>query len=210
MSLRGSDIVAVELRNPRTGRVEGRTILQRGVDYQINELQGRILLTRPLAQVTSEGVSSITRDAPLTGFEQHLLVDYEYVPTDFSTGQLVAGGRAKQWLNDNVAIGGTAVQERRGGEDYSLRGADLTLQAGRGTYLKLEHSETAATSAPVFFSDNGGFSFVRQNPYVGLRQGSANAIDAQANLKELGYTDRDWTVGAWRRKVGRGLFGHSQ
>lgn len=39
----------------------------RGADYEINEMRGRILLTRPQAQVT--------RNRPLDAFTQVLLVD---------------------------------------------------------------------------------------------------------------------------------------
>src|SRR5690606_5441054 len=50
--LPGSDKVVVEVRDRRTGRTEARVQLQRGADYEVDALQGRILLTRPLSQVT--------------------------------------------------------------------------------------------------------------------------------------------------------------
>jgi hypothetical protein len=202
--LPGSEVVVLEVRNPGTGRVESRTTLVRGTDYEINELQGRIMLTRPLSQVSTNNLNSITRDAPLNGDEQRLLVDYEWIPAGFDAGNLSAGVRGKQWIGDNVAVGGTYVDENRAGENYTLMGADLTLQAGRGTYARIEHSKTKATSAPVFFSSNGGFSFTQLNAVNGLREGTATAVDLQANLKELGYTGRDWSLGAWWRKVDAG------
>ena len=202
--LPGSDIVTLELRNPTTGSVENRVTLTRGIDYTINELQGRVLLTRPLAQVTADNLTSITRDTPLAGYEQRLLVDYEWVPNDFSAGNLAAGIRAKQWLGDHVAIGATRVEEKRAGENYSLAGVDLTLQAGRGTFLKLEHSKTEATGVPVFYSANGGFTFQQRNTWIGSREGDATALEAQANLKELGWTARNWTLGGWWRDVDAG------
>lgn len=202
--LPGSDIVTLELRNPTTGNVESRVTLVRGTDYTINELQGRVLLSRPLSQVAAGSMVGITRDSPLQGFEQRLIVDYEWVPTDFDPGKLAAGLRAKQWLTDNVAVGATWVDEKRAGDNYSLRGVDLTLQAGRGTFLKLEHSRTEATGTPVFFSSNGGFSFVQTNATLGYRSGDATALEAQANLKELGWTDLNWTVAAWWRRLDPG------
>lgn len=144
--LPGSDHVVLEVRDSRTGRVERRVTLARGADYEIDELQGRIILTRPLAQVTRENVRTLTRDMPLDGYTQVLLADYEYVPQGFDADQVSAGLRAKQWLGDHVAVGGTYVDENRAGEDYSLVGGDVTLQAGRGTYLKL--SSTAASPPP--------------------------------------------------------------
>lgn len=201
--LPGSDRVVLEVRDGTTGRVEQRVELLRGADYEIDELQGRILLTRPLAQISRQNMPTITRDAPLDGYEQRLLVDYEWVPQGFDPDEVTAGVRGKHWFGDHVGVGLTYVDENRAGEDYSLMGADLTLQAGRGTYLKLEHSRTEATSAPAFFSDNGGLSFLQLNP-TGPREGEATAVEVRANFMELGWTELDWSAGAWWRQVDAG------
>ncbi len=203
--LPGSEQVVLEVRDRTTGRTETRATLQEGVDYEINDLQGRLILTRPLAQLTRENVRSITRDMPLDGYDQLLLVDYEYVPLGFSSNDVTYGARGRQWIGDHVAVGGTWVEENRSGENYSLKGADLTLQAGRGTYLKMEQTRTDATAAPVFYSDNGGLSFIRRNPYEGRRSGKASAVEARANLRELGWTTQDWSLGAWWRDVDAGF-----
>jgi len=202
--LPGSDIVVLEIRDPATGRVEQRVPLVRGVDYQINELQGRLLLTRPLAQITRENVPTLTRDSPLDGYEQRLVVDYEWVPSDFDDDNITAGVRAKQWLGDHLGVGVTYVKENRSGEDYTLSGADLTLQAGKGTYLKAEYAHTESFGAPVFYSDNGGMSFVQTNRLLGQRKGDARSIEARANFKELGWTTLDWSAGAWWRDTDAG------
>lgn len=203
--LPGSDHVVLEVRDARTGRVETRVTLQRGADYEIDELQGRIILTRPLLQITRENVRTLTRDMPLDGYTQILLADYEYVPRGFDADEIATGVRAKQWLGDHVAVGGTYVDENRAGEDYRLVGGDLTLQAGRGTYLKLERHESESTAAPVFFSDNGGLSFVPRNPIDAAREGAASAVEARANFRELGWTALDWSAGAWWRDVDGGF-----
>jgi hypothetical protein len=203
--LPGSDQVTMEVRDPTTGLTEARVTLQNGVDYEIDNLQGRIFLTRPLAQITRENVRSLTRDTPLDGYAQILLVDYEYVPDDFSTSDISMGVRGKQWLGDHLAVGGTYVDENRGGDDYTLKGADVTLQAGRGTYLKAEITRSEATAAPIFYSDNGGLSFVQRNPDDGARSGEAWSVEGRANFKELGWTEREWTVGAWWHEVDAGF-----
>ena len=203
--LPGSDHVVLEVRDGLTGRVENRIDLVRGVDYEIDEYQGRILLTRPLAQVTRENVRSLTRDTPLDGFSQVMLVDYEYVPTGFHSDEVAAGIRAKHWLGDHVGIGATYVEDNSGGEDYRLAGADLTLQAGRGTYLKLEQAHSRATSAPVWFSDNGGLSFARSNGLQPGGEGTARSVEARVNARELGWTAREWSAGAWWRQVDAGF-----
>ena len=203
--LPGSDRVVLEVRDNTTGRVENRIELLRGADYEIDEFQGRILLTRPLAQVTRENIPSLTTDSPLDGFAQVLLVDYEYVPDGFNADELTAGFRGKHWFGDHLGVGATWIQESRAGEDYSLQGAEVTLQAGRGTYLKVEHSRTESTAAPIFFSDNGGLSFTEINSGLGAREGEATAVEARANFKELGWTTLDWSAGAWWREVDEGF-----
>jgi putative salt-induced outer membrane protein YdiY len=202
--LAGSDKLTLEVRDRTTGRTEARVDLQRGADYEIDELQGRLILTRPLAQVTRENVRTLTRDAPLDGYEQLLLADYEYVPVGFDNDDASLGLRGKQWFGEHLAIGGTWVDENRSGDDYSVKGVDLTLQAGRGTYLKAEQTRTEATVAPLFYSDNGGLSFVQRNATVGARRGDATAVEARANFKELGWTEHDWSVGAWWRDLDAG------
>jgi hypothetical protein len=201
--LPGSDVVVLEVRDLTTGRVENSIPLQRGADYEIDELQGRILLTRPLAQITRENDPTLTRDAPLDGFEQRLVVDYEWVPSDLDADNVSAGVRAKHWFGDHVGVGMTYVDENRAGEDYTIAGGDLTLQVGKGTYLKAEYVQTESFTSPVFFSDNGGFTFDEISA-IGPREGEAKSLEARANFKELGWTEQDWSMGAWWRNTSAG------
>jgi hypothetical protein len=202
--LPGSDSVVLEIRDPATGRIENRVTLQRGADYEIDEMQGRILLSRPLAQITRENVPTLTRDAPLDGFEQRLVVDYEWVPRDFDNDNVTGGFRGKQWLGDHLGIGVTYVDENRDGQDYTLAGGDLTLQAGRGTFLKAEYARTESFGAPVFYSDNGGLSFLQTNRLDTHREGAARAVEGRVNFKELGWSMQDWSAGAWWRDTDAG------
>ncbi len=206
--LPGSDKVVLEIRDSTTGLVETAVTLKRGADYEIDELQGRIILTRPLNQISRQSIGTIIRDQPLDGFHNILLVDYEYVPSGFSADETAMGGRAKVWLGDHVAIGGTFVDENRAGDDYELQGLDVTLQAGRGTYLKVESAKTESNQAASYFSDNGGFSFneiafdpTNDNPN---KKGDALSVEARANFKELGWTENQWTAGAWHRESDAG------
>ncbi|WP_250064169.1 hypothetical protein [Stenotrophomonas mori] len=202
--LPGSDVVTLEVRDRTTGRTENRVVLQRGADYEIDALQGRILLTRPLAQISRDNSPTLTRDVPLDGFEQRLLVDYEWVPSGFAADELTVGLRGKHWFGDHVGLGGTYVDERRAGEDYTLKGADLTLQAGKGTFLKLEYARSESFGLPAFFSDNGGLSFVQHNTTAPHRKGQARAVEARANFRELGWTEQEWSAAAWWRRTDAG------
>lgn len=201
--LPGSDIVMLEVRDRATGRTISTQQLVRGADYEVDSYQGRIITRRPLAQIASESNNTITRDAPLSGYEQRLLVDYEYAPSDLRKN-MTLGGRGKQWIGEHVAVGGTYVDEQNEGDDYKLKSVDVTLQAGRGTYLKVERSHSESTSVPVFFSDNGGLSFTRLNP-AAARKGDATSVEARVNLQEQGITQSAWSTGAWWRKVDAGF-----
>ena len=202
--LPGSDTLVVEVRDPTTGRVENRVQLLRGADYDIDSIQGRVILSRPLAQIVRDGMVGITRTQPLDGYDQILLADYEYVPTGLSMDDVTTGMRGRHWFGDHMALGLTYVDENRAGDDYNLTGVDVTLQAQRGTWLKIEHSKSEATATPVFYSDNGGLSFARTNSETGKRDGSATAIEGRVNLREMGLTATDWTAGAWWRQVDAG------
>jgi hypothetical protein len=204
--LPGSESVTLEVRDRTTGRVDSRRALARDVDYEIDEFQGRLLLTRPLLQLLRESTPGIIRDTPLDGLETHLLVDYEYVPAGFSGGDVAAGAQGRIWLSDHLGVGGTFVDENRSGDDYRLGQLDLTLRAGRGTYLRLDGAHSESTVAPVFFSGDGGLSFIRRNPLAdAARQGDAHSAEARMNLQELGWTQSDWTMGAWWRESDPGF-----
>ena len=204
--LPGSEKAHVEIRDRDSNRVVQNITLVRGTDYEIDELQGRIILVRPLAQVTQQFAPSLIKEEPLDGNDVFLLVDYEFVPAAFSADDMTVGGRGKQWLGDKLAVGVTAVDENRAGEDYQLLGADVTLQAGRGTYLKAEMARSEATQAPIFFSDNGGLTFATTNP-TGLanRKGDALALEGRVNLREQGLTKSDWTAATWWRQSEAGF-----
>ncbi|TLM74434.1 hypothetical protein ACONUD_19455 [Microbulbifer harenosus] len=205
--LPGSDRVALEIRDITTGRVEARIDLQRGVDYEIDELQGRIILTRPLTQITRANVPTLSRDVPLDGYEQRLIVDYEWVPTDWDDDNLTSGARVKQWMGDYVGLGGTYADESRSGDDYRLAAGDLTLQGGEGTYLKLEYASSDSYSAPSYFSDNGGFNFALTNADLvddDYTSGDARLVEGRINLQELGWSQSPWTAAAWWRDMDPG------
>ena len=203
--LPGSEKVSVEIRDRDSNLVVDRITLIRDQDYEVDEIQGRIILVRPLSQIQSRQ-QSIIRDDPLDGDLSFLLVDYEYVPDNFSPDEATVGVRGKQWVNDSIALGGTYVQEGRGAEDYELIGVDLTLQRGLGTYINLEYATTESSQSDSFFSDNGGLSFSQGAQTSDLnREGDAVGVTARVNLQEQGLTDKPWTVGVWWRRTDEGF-----
>jgi hypothetical protein len=202
--LPGSDKVLLQVTDKTTGNVAARITLNRGVDYEIDNTQGRIILSRPLSQIVYQGLNSIASPNLLNGYEQIIIADYEFVPSDFEDDSITAGVRFKQWLGDYVAVGGTYVKEEKAGDDYEIIGADITLQAGKGTYVKGEFTRTRSEAAPIYYSNNGGLSFTEFGSGLNSPNGDAKAVDAGVNFKELGLTDKEVNLNSWWRKADKG------
>ncbi|WP_026878446.1 hypothetical protein WMO13_07035 [Ignatzschineria larvae DSM 13226] len=206
--LPGSDKVQVKVIDPTTGLTQALISLERGVDYEFDATQGRLILSRPLLQIVGQYNPSIISEGPLRGYEQYLLVDYEYVPTGFDPKDITRGGRGQYWLNDHLAVGVTYVDERQGGQSsYELQGFDTILKAGNGTYLRAEYTHTRNQGVPSYLSNDGGLSFnqVGELSADGPNKGEAYAVEGRVNLREQGVTERDVQTGAWYKKTKKGF-----
>ncbi len=192
--LPGSEQISVLVRDENSGRVLGEAKLVSGRDYEMDDFQGRVILTRPLQQIVRD--NKIIVDNPNGGDQQTLVVNYEYFPDNLDADSLVSGIKGRQWLGDHVAVGGTYIEDRRAGDDYKLEGVDVILQKGKGTFLRLESAKSESDSSPIFYSDNGGLSFF-EVPTTLQREGAANSVEASINFKELGLTSRETLLKAW-------------
>lgn len=195
-----SDQIVLELRDKFSSRVVNSYELKAGRDYQIDEFQGRIILTRPLLQITKD--NNPIQDIDLDGLNNVLVARYEYYPQQFDPNNMSVGVEVKKWLNDKIAVGGNFVKENRAGQDYELAGSSLTYQAGAGTWVKAEAAQSKSTSAPLFFSADGGLSYtesslVNQNQ---LNQGNAYSVEARVNTQELGWTQNPLKLAAWAKQ----------
>ena len=207
--VQGSEKVWVEVRSRDTEQIVENYVLEHGQDYEIDYLQGRIILTRPLTQIDLGSGPSIVKDAPLEGNDVFLLADYEYRPDSFEADDLTVGARGKAWVNDYIALGGTYVDEERDGVDYELKGADVTLRAGKGTYLRFEYAESEAQQAAnSFASANGGISFNSFNQQVLLgntdTDGEAVGIEGRINLAEMTNSQEGFVM-AWYKDRDEGF-----
>ena len=203
----GSEKVWVEVRQRDTAQVLERQDYIAGRDYEIDALQGRIILNRPLAQVVTDRGSSIIRTRPLEGDDVYLLVDYEYVPDAFDADKMTYGARGKTWIGDHVAVGASKIVDQQDGRDFDLEGIDVTLKAGKGTYLSVEaaRSESLLSSAS-FDSVDGGLSFLsRSGDHLSpAASGEAFAVEGRVNLAE--YSDvLTGDVRAWWKERDEGF-----
>jgi len=200
----GSEKVWVEVRQRGGERVIERVPLIVGRDYDIDEFQGRIILNRPLLTVAGQSGPSIIRDEPIDGNETYLVVDYEFLPDNFDSGNVTSGLRARRWLGDYVAIGASIAHETREADDYNVQGLDLTLKKTGSTYFRAEWARSEASqTAGSFQSDDGGISFTAFNSNAGTTSGAAFSIEGRVSLNDLKVREgrygegTDTTIGAW-------------
>ena len=197
----GSEKVRVEVRRDNSEQVLQQVILERGRDYEIDEFQGRIILTRPLLSVSAQSGPSIIRDEPQPGENTYLVVDYEYVPSDFVNGEVTAGLRAKRWINNHVAVGGTWAHEDRDADDYDVKAFDVTVKQSDNSYMRLEvaQSESLQTSGS-FQSTDGGLTFSLFNNTTGSASGNAYGIETRVSANDVIDLDMPVTLAAWAKK----------
>ena len=182
--LAGSERVRVEIRDKASGIVTGVLNLTPVLDYDIDYLQGRILLTEPLASTAGDGL--LVRTNAVSGDEAHLVVRYEYTPGFADLDALSVGGQAHYWFGDHVKLGLTANNNEQDGFDNSLNGADLTLRLDAGTWLKIQQAESEGLVSLPQFSTDGGFEFQAYDPlsFVNAKAGASRA-DISLSSREL-------------------------
>lgn len=180
----GSETVTVEVRDPVTGVVQERRPLRYGHDYDVDYMQGMILLKSPLSSTT--GGAGAVRSSAIGGSEVYLVVAYEYTPASTQVKGLSVGGRAQQWLGDHLRLGVTAARENTGPAEQRLYGADVRVQKSERTYVE---AEVARTKGPGFgnsISTDGGLTINDQGT-AGTAGVAANAwrLRGRADVAEL-------------------------
>ncbi len=205
--LQGSEKVWVEVQERNSQRIAQKIELIRGQDYEIDEIQGRIILTRPLSPYSKMSGPSIIKDAPLDGNRVMLKVDYEYLPDEFKSNQATYGARAKQWLGDFLAIGATYGHEGRSNGDYEVKGMDVTLKGGKNSYIKAEvaNSKALQSNGANFRSLDGGLSFAQIENNAPKNEGNAIGVEAKVSLSDFKAVKNDTTASVWYKKREEGF-----
>ena len=200
--LQGSEKVWVEVQERNSLRVAEKIELIRGQDYEIDEIQGRIILTRPLSPRSKMSGPSIIKDNPLDGNRVMLKVDYEFLPDEFKADQATYGARGKQWIGDFLAVGATYGHEGRSSGDYEVKGLDVTLRGGKNTYVKAEFaaSESLQSNGANFSSMDGGLSFANIENNTTDGDGNAFGVEAKISLSDYKNVKNDTTASLWYKK----------
>jgi len=198
----GGEKVWLEIRDRDSGFVLQRRALVPGSDYDVDYLQGRLLLTSPLPSLADNG--TLVRAGGLTGQPAYLVVDYEYTPLSGDLDTLATGGRAAWWVNDGVRVGLTAARQRQTGSDQRLGGVDLLLRKSDNSTLKIEAAHSDGPGVGTTTSLDGGFGF-SQNTLAGDTRGAdAWRIEGQADLADFGLA-KSGHVGAYAEQRAAGF-----
>src|SRR5215470_4031613 len=154
--LTGSESVRIEVRDKASNIVTGVVNLRPNVDYDIDYLQGRLLLSEPLSATASDNL--LVRTSGLSGDQSFLVVRYEYTPGLDKLDQVAVGGQGNYWLNDHVKLGFTADSNEGDGAS-NLGAADLTLRKSANSWFKVQAGRTTGLLSPSLQSNDGGFGF---------------------------------------------------
>jgi hypothetical protein len=177
----GSERVRIELRDKASGIVTGVVNLTPVQDYDIDYLQGRILLSEPLNSTADDRL--LVRSNAITGDEAHLVVRYEYTPGFDDIDALSAGGQAHYWFGDYLKLGVTSNVNEQDGGDSSLQAADLTLRLSSESWLKVQQARSEGLVSMPVTSNDGGFEFNGYDP--------SSFVNAEADARRA-----DLSIGA--------------
>ena len=154
--LTGSEQVRIEIRDKASTIVTGVVNLQPNVDYDIDYLQGRVMLTQPLSSTASDNL--LVRNSGLSGNLAYLVVQYEYTPGFDQVSEVSVGGQGHLWVNDYMRVGLTA--DSNSGDDASnLGAADLTLRKSNDSWIKVQTGRSTGLVSESLQSNDGGFAF---------------------------------------------------
>lgn len=178
----GSERIWVEVRDKDSGMVIERRELAPAQDYEINYLQGRILLQSPLS--ATGGSAGLIMTSAVGGNPVYLVTTYEYAPGVTAINNLSTGFRGSQWLNDHVQLGISSYHQGEDSTSQTLKGIDGTLRYKPGTWVKFEAARSQGPGSGAQTSIDGGFGFNTLNS-GGIQSAGAQRVEAAVDLAEV-------------------------
>jgi flagellar motor protein MotB len=177
--LTGSEQVRIELRDKDSGLVTATVNLRPSIDYEIDYLQGRIVLAEPLSSTAADNL--LVRTSGLSGQLAYLVIRYEYTPAFDDIHTWTTGGQADAWLNNYIRLGVTASSNDSGVDGNSLHGGDVLLRKSADSWVKLQTGKSDGLVSSSFYSTDGGFGFTNYNPST-FANASADAYRADLSV----------------------------
>jgi len=197
----GSERLRIEITDKVTGRVIRTENLRPQEDYDIDYIQGRILLSEPLQSTVNDG--QIVRDGGLSGHEARLVARYEFTPGLSDVDGYTIGGRATHWLGNKFRIGATGQTETTDTADQTLLGVDALFRHSDNTYLKGEFAQSDGPGFGQSNSTDGGFIFDELNA-PGIAGQTANAYRVEGAVDVADFSP---ALAKHEIKL-RGAYGH--
>jgi uncharacterized repeat protein (TIGR01451 family) len=205
-ALFGSERIALETRDRINNLVLANRLMVRGVDYEIDYYNGRLVFRHP--PLLADFSDYITSNNTLGGNAVYVTADYEYASNPSGSEGGPYGARLSGELSDDSAnkiqLGGTYVSEPdKGG--YELKGLDFSLVGPAELFipvqlsLSAEYAESESQSAKGFLSSSGGLGFNAVSVSGGDGSGSAYKIKAGVKTAER------LSVNSYYQSVGSGF-----
>ncbi len=198
----GSERLRIEVRDKDSDIVLQVTNLVYAQDYDIDYIQGRVLLNEPLASTADDGL--LVQNGSLSGNPVYLVARYEYTPGFEELDDVATGGRVAHWFGNKFKVGASFSNQEQLGEVQDLAGIDLTIRKTPATYLKLESAKTEGPAFGQTFSNDGGFQFNNLNFTADPEtDAAAQRLEAAAQLSDLfGNTPGKVTLYLQEREAG--------
>jgi hypothetical protein len=184
----GSERLRIEVRDKDSGMVLAVKNLMPVLDYDVDYLQGRLLLAKPLDSAAADNL--LVQSDSTGGNPVFLVARYEFTPGVEDLNEMTSGGRAHLWIGDYVKVGVTGNRGNEAGIEESLVGGDVTFRKSSATWLKLESGRSQGLSLFTTSSLDGGFNHgTIQTPADSGTAAMAYRVDASLGLQDL---NKDW------------------
>jgi len=203
----GSEILRIEERDVISGIVLSSRPLLYGSDYDIDYIQGRVLLNAPLASTADDG--RLFNDGGLSGNPVFLVAEYEYTADFADSDEIAFGLRGSRWFTDYLKTGITWTRDAQQGDTTDLIGIDLALQLTGDSYLKAEIAGSDGSGFDTFQSVDGGFDFVQAATPTGEDDPMAWLLEGALNFADFGLAN-DGKLSAYYRHRDAGFAGYGQ
>jgi hypothetical protein len=199
--LTGSERVRIEIRDKDSQIVTGVVNLKPNVDYDIDYLQGRLLLTQPLSATADD--NQLVRSTGLSGNQAYVVVRYEYTPGFDQLNAVSGGGQGHYWVNDHLQLGLTANHNNEADTNSNLGAADMTLRMSTNSFFKVQTGRSEGLISTPLQSNDGGFGF--QSPDMSSTDAKAGAYraDVSLGLRDI-LKDHDGQFTFYKQNLGAG------
>ena len=200
--LMGSERLQVELRDATSGLVTGVVHLRPSLDYEIDYLQGTVLLAEPLMSTVQDEL--LIRTGAISGDEAYLVVRYEYTPGFDEVDAVATGTQAHYWINDHVKVGATLNFNELDGADSNLQAGQVVLRKSADSWAKVQAGQIEGQLQETLLSADGGFGFAAPSLLPSTSTADAYRVDVSLGLGDF-FDRADGRVTAYQQQSDAGF-----